>query len=121
MPCIRIGVLELHHLNVEHFPTVEEALAAADKLIAHQRMEIQGVTQAHPDRIIGDPLLDQFWFCKHSGIMGMIVGGVVGVWGGSKGAMRVTPSLEIHMHGRCECRSFKNYRTYCINLRGIPQ
>ena len=77
---------------------LKAAFAAADKLISHQRQEIQGIPEAHPDRIIGDPMLDQFWFRKHSGIMGLVVGGVVGVWGGSKGAMRVIPSLEIHIY-----------------------
>ena len=91
-------------MKLEHFPgngeaQLKAALAAADKLISHQREEIHGVTDSHPDRIIGDPLLDQFWFSKHTGIMGLVVGGVVGVWGDSKGAMRVIPSLEIHMHG----------------------
>ena len=75
-------------MKLECFPgngeaQLKAALAAADKLISHQRQEIQGIPEDHPDRIIGDPMLDQFWFSKHSGIIwdwwwvGWLVYGVV--------------------------------------------
>ena len=73
-----MGILDLHGLKLEHFPNLEAALASADKLIAHQREEIDDITVRHPDIILGDPMLDQFWYAKHAGIMGMMVGGVVG-------------------------------------------
>ena len=65
---IRIAILELHGLKTEHFPDIEKALEAADKFIAHQRSTTTGVAKSHPDIIIGDPMLDQFWYGKHQGI-----------------------------------------------------
>lgn len=65
---IRIAILELHGLKTEHFPDIEKALEAADKFIAHQRSTTTGVEARHPDIIIGDPMLDQFWYGKHQGI-----------------------------------------------------
>jgi hypothetical protein len=65
---IRIAILELHGLKTEHFPDIEKALEAADKFIAHQRSTTTGVAASHPDIIIGDPMLDQFWYGKHQGI-----------------------------------------------------
>ena len=72
--CWRIGVLGLHELKVEHFASLDEALDKADKLIAHQREMLQGVAERHPDIIIGDKMLDQFWYCKHDGILGELLG-----------------------------------------------
>ena len=68
--CPRMQILEFHGLGIDHFGSAEEALANADKLIAHQRAVIQGVTKEHPDMIYpGSPLLDQFWYAKHNGTM----------------------------------------------------
>ena len=53
-----------------NFPDMGQALAAADKLVAHQRNLIPGIEEQHPDIIIGDPVLDQFWFAKHQGMKG---------------------------------------------------
>ena len=69
---MRICVLDTHKLKPSDFPDMEQALAAADKLIAFQRTMIVGVEEQHPDIIVGDPMLDQLWYAKHQGIRGIV-------------------------------------------------
>ena len=57
-------------MKPEHFPDMPAALAAADTLMAHQRSMIADVVAQHPDIVVGDPMLDQFWYAKHLGIQG---------------------------------------------------
>jgi hypothetical protein len=71
---LRTGILVLHDLKIQDFETKEEAFAAADKLVEFQRSMISGVEEQHPDIIVGDPRLDQFWYAKHQGIRGMVGG-----------------------------------------------
>jgi len=66
---IRMEVLDHHKLKAEHFESVEKALDAADKMIAHQRTFLEVKL---PDMILGDRLLDQFWYCKHQGTLGFL-------------------------------------------------
>ena len=70
---IRIAILDLHGLKMENFPNTEKALEAADKFIAHQRSATSGIEARHPDIIIGDAMLDQFWYGKHQGIHGVCI------------------------------------------------
>ena len=69
-----MGILTLHDLKIEHFGSMEEALAAADSYIAFQRThQIPSEEwQKHPDEIMGEgnKLLDRFWYCKHQGMWG---------------------------------------------------
>ncbi len=62
--------MAIHDLKVDHFPDIEKALAAADKLVEFQRRRLAGVEEDHPDIIVGDPMLDQFWYAKHHGTQG---------------------------------------------------
>lgn len=74
-PCVfpRIEILDLHKLKPEHFKDMETALAAADELIEKQRSQFtEEVNELHPDIIIGNPLLDQFWYAKHNGTSSML-------------------------------------------------
>ncbi len=64
-------ILECHKLTIKHFPDVAAALQAADKMLQHQRSFILNVEEDHPDIIIGDPMLDQFWYCQHQGTQGV--------------------------------------------------
>ena len=65
---IRIQILDLHGLKPADFDNMTEALEAADKLVSVQRETISGVPQQHPDIIIGNAKLDQFWYANHKGI-----------------------------------------------------
>ena len=70
---IRSGVLSMHQLTPAHFPDMDKALAAADKLISFHRRMIVGVAELHPGIIVGDPMLDQFWYAKHQGMKGIVL------------------------------------------------
>ena len=68
--------MTLHDLKVENFPTLEDALAAADSYIEFQRTNQvpSEEWQKHPDEIIGNRLTDRFWYCKHVGIQDDLIG-----------------------------------------------
>ena len=66
---LRTSILALHGLMREHYSTVEEFIAAADKLVAHQRNLLTNIEAEHPDMILGDPMLDQFWWVQDLGIV----------------------------------------------------
>ncbi len=61
-------------LKISDFSSKEDAFAAADKIIQSWRNMIYGVVEQHPDIIIGDPMLDQFWYAKHKGTRGTVGG-----------------------------------------------
>ena len=69
---MRTGVLKLHDLTIKDFSSMEDAMKGADQLIAFQRQNQIAVEvwQQHPDEIVGDILLDRFWYCKDAGIRG---------------------------------------------------
>ena len=72
---LRTGILLLHDLKMSDSKSIEEGMAAADKLIKHQReFQISGVEDRHPDIIVGNPMLDQFRHCKHQGMRGIVFG-----------------------------------------------
>ena len=66
---LRMQILEMHGIKREHYSTNEELIAAADKLIAHQRDMLTNIEAEHPNIIVGDPMLDQFWFVQNLGIV----------------------------------------------------
>ena len=65
----RMDILDHHKLKSSHFPDIEQALDAADKLVEFQRSQLKGIPEKHPDIVVGHPLLDQFWYAKHQGIL----------------------------------------------------
>ena len=69
---IRTGILALHDLKIENFPTLAEAMAAADTFIEFQRTHqiAEAEWKKHEDEIHGNVLCDRFWYCKHQGIRG---------------------------------------------------
>ena len=63
--------MALHDLKIGDFKTQEAAMAAAVSIIKHQRTHhITDADKKHEDEIIGNVLLDRFWYCKHKGIRG---------------------------------------------------
>ena len=49
------------------FPTIDEALASADSMVAKQRRDMPHLAEGHPDNIAGHKLLDQFWYGNFQG------------------------------------------------------
>ena len=66
---LRMQILGMHGLKREHYSTVDELIAAADMLINHQRGILPNIEAEHPNIIVGDPMLDQFWFVQCLGIV----------------------------------------------------
>ena len=69
---IRTGILALHNLKIENFPSFDDAMAAADAFIKFQRTHqvAEAEWKKHEDEIHGHVLCDRFWYCKHLGIRG---------------------------------------------------
>ena len=67
---LRMQILEVHGLKREHYSTRAELIAAADMLIKHQRDLLIHIEAEHPNIIVGDPMLDQFWYVQNLGIVG---------------------------------------------------
>ena len=65
---LRIEILDVHKLKVEHFTTMKDALEAADIMVSALKKEFPEVMEAHPDILVPkQPLLDQFWYFKSEG------------------------------------------------------
>ena len=61
-------ILDCHKLKPEHFSSMEEALKAADVMVALLKENNPGLEDAHPDiKVPGVPLLDQFYYFKAEG------------------------------------------------------
>ena len=69
-PAPRMEVLDVHKLNMSHFGTLSDAMAAADQLIARQREIMPDIEALHPDIMFEVPQLCQFWYAVHHGTEG---------------------------------------------------
>ena len=65
----RMGVLAVHGMKRADYSSVDELIAAADKLIKYQRDMLPNLEAEHPNIIFDDPMLDQFWFVQNLGIV----------------------------------------------------
>ena len=65
----RMGILKSHGMKRADYSSVDEIIAAADKLIKYQRDMLPNVAAESPDVIVGDPMLDQFWYVQNLGIV----------------------------------------------------
>ena len=65
----RIEILESHSVKPEHFPSMEEALKAADAMVKSLKDAWPGLQESRPDITIpGFPLMDQFYYFQNKGI-----------------------------------------------------
>ena len=67
----RMEVLDCHKLTKDHFPSLEEAIKAADIMVQGLKANFPDLEAEHPDILVpGQPMLDQFWYFKHEGTPG---------------------------------------------------
>ena len=75
---LRSAILKFHELSLSDFGNKEEAFACADKFVSSQRADLCKTTQGtellarNPDKILGVPEADQFFYIMDQGNAGSI-------------------------------------------------